>query len=333
MAAPPIVVRLDLDLRTYEQGIEKAKSATSRAAETILSEFKKINQQVVEASAAWAGGGEKLPSLGLDSSKIKEGTKAVEERSDAVKKLISEMQGANNILRAEIDGFGESKAEKEERTALAKAENAAKGRGVSGEERAAVIAQARDKADLEEKKQQILDLQKEVQEFGNSLRDAFKSAVVDGKKLDEVFSGLLKKLANRAIDFAFKGIFEPITNGAGGFFSGLLGAGGGSAGSFIGPVLPGNANGTDNWRGGMTWVGERGPEILNIPRGAQIIPNDILRSGGGGFSAPVKISIDARGADESSIARLQAQLAKMEANLPARIVNTVREANKTRQLS
>lgn len=34
-----------------------------------------------------------------------------------------------------------------------------------------------------------------------------------------------------------------------------------------------NAAGTDNWRGGLTWVGEKGPEILNLPRGSQIIPN------------------------------------------------------------
>jgi phage-related protein len=34
-----------------------------------------------------------------------------------------------------------------------------------------------------------------------------------------------------------------------------------------------NANGTDNWRGGTTWVGERGPEIVNLPKGSQVIPN------------------------------------------------------------
>ncbi|KLU66759.1 hypothetical protein DEAC_c14270 [Desulfosporosinus acididurans] len=37
--------------------------------------------------------------------------------------------------------------------------------------------------------------------------------------------------------------------------------------------ISGAADGTDNWRGGPLWVGERGPEILNLPRGSQIIPN------------------------------------------------------------
>lgn len=35
----------------------------------------------------------------------------------------------------------------------------------------------------------------------------------------------------------------------------------------------GNANGTDYWRGGFTWVGERGPELVNLPRGTQIMDN------------------------------------------------------------
>lgn len=32
------------------------------------------------------------------------------------------------------------------------------------------------------------------------------------------------------------------------------------------------AQGTQNWGGGASWVGERGPELLNIPRGASVIP-------------------------------------------------------------
>lgn len=48
-----------------------------------------------------------------------------------------------------------------------------------------------------------------------------------------------------------------------------------------GGVTAGNAMGTDNWRGGPTWVGERGPEIVNLPRGSQVIPNHKLGNGGG----------------------------------------------------
>jgi hypothetical protein len=41
------------------------------------------------------------------------------------------------------------------------------------------------------------------------------------------------------------------------------------------------AGGTDFAPGGMSLVGERGPEILNIPRGAQVIPNDRIGGIGG----------------------------------------------------
>ncbi len=34
-----------------------------------------------------------------------------------------------------------------------------------------------------------------------------------------------------------------------------------------------NAHGTNNWRGGWTWVGENGPELLNLPGGSQIMSN------------------------------------------------------------
>ena len=38
---------------------------------------------------------------------------------------------------------------------------------------------------------------------------------------------------------------------------------------------PGNAKGTRFWKGGPTYVHEKGGEILNLPRGTQIIPHDV----------------------------------------------------------
>ena len=32
-----------------------------------------------------------------------------------------------------------------------------------------------------------------------------------------------------------------------------------------------NASGNDNWRGGLTWVGEAGPELVALPQGSQIL--------------------------------------------------------------
>lgn len=38
-----------------------------------------------------------------------------------------------------------------------------------------------------------------------------------------------------------------------------------------------NASGTDNWRGGYTWVGEGGPELIDLPRGTKIFSNQRSR--------------------------------------------------------
>lgn len=43
-----------------------------------------------------------------------------------------------------------------------------------------------------------------------------------------------------------------------------------------------NASGNDNWRGGLTWVGEAGPELVALPRGSQIYNAQDSRNMGGG---------------------------------------------------
>ncbi len=45
--------------------------------------------------------------------------------------------------------------------------------------------------------------------------------------------------------------------------------------AFTDDYFPHNAAGTNDWRGGLTYVHERGGELINLPRHAQIIPHDI----------------------------------------------------------
>ncbi len=42
-----------------------------------------------------------------------------------------------------------------------------------------------------------------------------------------------------------------------------------NAGNYIGR----NAKGTSNWRGGLTWVGEEGPELIDLPAGSKVYNN------------------------------------------------------------
>lgn len=58
-----------------------------------------------------------------------------------------------------------------------------------------------------------------------------------------------------------------------------------------------NAQGTDYWKGGLTMVGERGPELVNLPRGASVTPNHDLGSIGGGMAVNIQPMTVFRGTD------------------------------------
>ncbi len=71
-----------------------------------------------------------------------------------------------------------------------------------------------------------------------------------------------------------------------------------------------NAAGTDNWRGGLTWVGENGPELALLPRGTQITSASESRELGGDT---FNITIDARNIRELNDLVRIAQNARMNA--------------------
>lgn len=57
--------------------------------------------------------------------------------------------------------------------------------------------------------------------------------------------------------------------------------------------LAGNATGTDFWKGGLSMVGEQGPEVVAMPRGSKVIPNNSLNKLGGGGVSPINITVQA----------------------------------------
>lgn len=131
------------------------------------------------------------------------------------------------------------------------------------------------------------------QQIGSALSTAFADAVVEGKNLNDVFSSLIKTLEKAAINSVFSSIFNAPASGGLSPFASLFSG-----------LIPKFAGGTDNAPGGAAWVGENGPEIVNLPRGAQVVPNAIAaKSSGGGTS--ITYQIDASGADSGTVARIQ----------------------------
>lgn len=57
--------------------------------------------------------------------------------------------------------------------------------------------------------------------------------------------------------------------------------------------IAGNALGTNYWRGGLTWVGEQGPELIELPRGSKVHTNqesERMASGSGGITQHITIN-------------------------------------------
>lgn len=123
----------------------------------------------------------------------------------------------------------------------------------------------------------------------SSLIDGLAAAGAGAADLGDVFRRTLQQMAIDATRILLQNALANAAGSAGGGFGGqalsflgsVLGGGGGLTGTLKGlaaanPLL--FANGTDSAPGGLSIVGERGPELLNLPRGGQVIPNDILRN-------------------------------------------------------
>ena len=94
------------------------------------------------------------------------------------------------------------------------------------------------------------------------------------------FRMLVAEIASKAIIFA---ILNVLSGGTGGIAKGASGLISGGFKSFLG-----FAGGTNFAPGGMSLVGERGPELVNLPRGSQVIPNN--RLGGSGDILITKVT-------------------------------------------
>lgn len=203
-------------------------------------------------------------------------------------------------------------------------------------------AYARSKAAAEDANGPLLNFARAARDTNAQLQYAaigglhsFEDALLGIISRTESVSDAFKSMANSIIaDLARIAIRKAITGPISDALGGLFGSGGdGGIGTMqIGSQLfPKFASGTNFAPGGPAIVGEKGPELVNLPRGAQVIPNNISRQLGG-VNAPVVVSIDARGADGAAEARINRQIAGLKAELPSLVVEAVKRAQKGRSL-
>ncbi|MBP0439582.1 tape measure protein [Tianweitania sediminis] len=249
---------------------------------------------------------------------------------DSIAATVAETEAQRN-LNPLIDDYGyaveKARLEQELLTAAKEA-----GRAVTPQLRAEIAALADqyalatvEAAQLAEKQDDVRQAAADAAEFNKDLARGIVDGFVEGKKAADIFADALRNVGNRLLDMAFDAAFS--TKGGGGFLGSLLGGIGSlfTKREFGGPV-----------RAGQPYiVGEKRPELFVPNQSGHIVPRipaALGKSAGGAISAPVNITIDARGADREGLARVEQQVAKLKAELPAHVINTVRQAQKGRQL-
>lgn len=162
-----------------------------------------------------------------------------------------------------------------------------------------------------------------AQIVSSSVQSAFdefvRSGEVSADSFKEIMHSLLADMARLALQ---KSVLEPL-------FGGGSTQGAGAFGQLFAGFQGGFASGGDFEANRPMLVGEDGPELL-IPKGAgTIIPN-----GGGIGGGPVTVvtHIDARGAYPESIDEIKRAIARRDAELPSRIIATVRDGRERRVL-
>jgi hypothetical protein len=130
----------------------------------------------------------------------------------------------------------------------------------------------------------------------------------------EAVASLLEQIGQVALQSAVLSL-AGMSGPTGSFFSAL-----GTA--LTGAPIGANAVGTDYWKGGPTWVGERGPEIINLPRGSSVMNASNSAKAVGGGTTNV-YNIDARGAQAGVAEQIAAALKSYDQQkfANARLVN------------
>lgn len=147
-------------------------------------------------------------------------------------------------------------------------------------QRAEIAGLAEEMAAAEEATRRLTEIYSAGKEIFSSFFGDIQSGIEDGKSLwqslGDAAVNALNSIASKAMEMATNGIWDMLFGAVMGGFGGG-GGGWGVQGGFSGFKgtfgIPGMATGGTVGRGGLSWVGEQGPELLSLPQGAQVIPN------------------------------------------------------------
>ncbi|WP_374833891.1 tape measure protein [Paenochrobactrum pullorum] len=208
-------------------------------------------------------------------------------------------------------------------------------------------AYARQADELRKIQEAQSDAERAAAEFADTIKSGFVDAVTGASSLQDALSGILKKLAEMILNSAFDKLFNGAT-ASGGWLTGAMKAIGFADGGYTGAggvnqpagvvhkgevvwsqkdvARAGGVAAVEAMRRGMRGYSAGGAVAMPALKAPTMPVLKAQPAGGGSVSAPVSIQIDARGADNEGLARLEKQLARMQSELPSRVIQTIRKA-------
>lgn len=193
-----------------------------------------------------------------------------------------------------------------------------------------------------------------AQQFSDSMRSGFVGLVTGANSFKDALSGLLKKLSELLLNSAFTAFMGGTgATQSGGWLTGVMKAIGFAEGGYTGDggkyeakgIVHGGEFVFDKQATAKAGVGNLEALRRNLKGyanggyvGAPTMPSvpmprtpDVsqMKSNAGSVTAPVTIEIDAKGADASGLARVEQQLAKLKAEIPSQVIQSVRKAQKS----
>lgn len=245
------------------------------------------------AKAAKGGGGKK--SGGGSRSKLSDAQREAERDAKRQKDAYKQLQEQVGLLQA---GIGKTALEQRILNEQQKIGSAA-----SPEVVAALVRQ----------QHALEQMQNAIENMRSSFVDAFADIVTGAKSMADAVAGILKNLAAQLAQKAGNSLFDAALGALSGSFGGAGRVVGNDALSSALRAIPGFATGVTGFAGGLAMVGERGPELVNLPRGSNVITNENtnkLLNSMGSQSPQIHVSVD-----EGLKVQLLNDAAKQSANI------------------
>ena len=156
------------------------------------------------------------------------------------------------------------------------------------------------------------ELASELQSVKSSAKSAFAGMVTGAKSFKDALRDVASSLATMFANQAFESLF----------------------GSLF-PSIPGFANGTFSAPGGLALVGERGTELVNLPRGSQVSTAQETKAmlGGGSGAMDVRVFVDQDGNWQGTVERISDRSSARAASAAMQVQDRKTSANLQNHLS